>query len=217
MRSTFWRQERKNWNKIVKYKINLGAHGSTPRWKEISKGNICNSDFWTAVKRSATTDSFPLKRLRPYSDLGISHMGHLHLTPWCGQGHRQVKFTWRLTAEDAHGRKGEDVENISLCVCVHIACMIWKAGQVKHGKSLLQITELGEKSTRRKQLSECLQLLSQMNSASHSNDSDQGFTTRLPPTFSSHCLERPDPAAVRKLPSAAAVVHRKGPVPGADS
>lgn len=87
---------------------------------------------------------------------------------------------------------------------------------MKHGKSLSRIAELGEKPTRRKQPSECLQLLSQMNSASHSNDSDQGFTAQLPPTFSLHCLERPDPAAVRKLPSAA-VVHRKGPVPGADS
>lgn len=102
-------------------------------------------------------------------------------------------------------------------MCVHAHRVYDLKGWAGETWEMLQIAELGEKPTRRKQLSECLQLLSQMNSASHSNDSDQGFTTRLPPTFSSHCLERPDPAAVRKLSSAVAVVHRKGSVPGADS
>lgn len=49
-----------------------------------------------------------------------------------------------------------------------------------------------------------------MNFASHSDDSDQGFAAWLPPTISSHCLERLDPAAARKLPSAAAVIHVAG-------
>lgn len=81
VRNTSRRQESKSGNKIVKHKINSGAHSSTPRWKEISQRNICNLDLWTAVRRSHKSDSFPLKMPRPYSLLSLMVMEELGTSP----------------------------------------------------------------------------------------------------------------------------------------